>query len=70
MIVLCAWCEHEGRPAFIRETEDFYSQGLKIESHGICNAHRELVYRKYIQHLQAFIEAMPLQYDFLTKDKL
>lgn len=36
MIVHCANCEKEGKPAFIREKEPYESTMI---SHGICNAH-------------------------------
>lgn len=38
MIVLCAWCEREGRQALIRETEPRDQQS---ESHGMCEAHEQ-----------------------------
>lgn len=38
MIVLCAWCEQEGRQALIHETEPRDQQS---ESHGMCDAHEQ-----------------------------
>lgn len=44
MIVLCAWCEQEGSPAFIRDTAPYgHSESSLVASHGICNAHQEIL---------------------------
>ena len=37
MNALCAWCQTEGRPAFLGEREPFDDPR---ETHGICPAHR------------------------------
>lgn len=41
MIILCAWCEQEGRPALLYNSQDDSSLATKSElhSHGICKAH-------------------------------
>jgi hypothetical protein len=41
MMVLCAWCEQEGRPALLREVESHHSS---LPSHGICKAHEEVIF--------------------------
>src|SRR5262245_39656022 len=37
---LCAWCQKEGRPAFLGEREPFDDPG---ETHGICAEHRRML---------------------------
>jgi hypothetical protein len=38
VIILCAWCEQEGKPAVLY-TRDDSASGWEIHSHGICKAH-------------------------------
>jgi len=40
MNILCAWCEKEGKEAFICEAEPFDRPTL---SHGICETHQKLL---------------------------
>ena len=47
--------EQEGKPAFSRETLDRQSEGLKVESHGICDAHRELISQTDIYQPTSFL---------------
>jgi hypothetical protein len=42
MKALCAWCQREGRPAFLGERPPFDSDD---ETHGICSRHQAEVYR-------------------------
>lgn len=43
MMLLCAWCEQEGRHAFMCEAEP---RDQASQSHGICEAHeKELLMR-------------------------
>jgi hypothetical protein len=39
VIVLCAWCEQEGRPATLYKTRGDFSSASEAHSHGICKAH-------------------------------
>ena len=40
MIIVCAWCEREGRPALLYKEDDTSLAGeLELHSHGICKAH-------------------------------
>ena len=41
LIILCAWCEQEGRPAVLYKTLDDSSASRELHSHGICKAHRD-----------------------------
>lgn len=41
LIILCAWCEQEGRPAVLYKTLDDSSSSRELYSHGICKAHRD-----------------------------
>jgi hypothetical protein len=41
LIILCAWCEQEGRPAVLYKTLDDSSSSRELHSHGICKAHRD-----------------------------
>ena len=43
MLVLCAWCQQEGRPALIGETEPLH---VRSKSHGICDAHGKVLRRQ------------------------
>jgi hypothetical protein len=36
MTVVCAWCQHQGRTAVLREKEPF---DRPVVSHGICEEH-------------------------------
>ena len=36
MRVICSWCEHEGRPALVRENAPLTDDR---ETHGICSDH-------------------------------
>jgi hypothetical protein len=47
MKVLCAWCEQEGKPALIRESE---SNACAKATHGICHEH-ESALRKRVEVL-------------------
>jgi hypothetical protein len=40
LIIICAWCEAEGKAAFLYQTFDDSSSALD-HSHGICKAHRD-----------------------------
>jgi hypothetical protein len=40
MVVICAWCELQGRPAMLGEKEP---RDTPVISHGICNEHALLV---------------------------
>src|SRR5258707_3489166 len=42
MKAVCAWCQREGRPAFLGERPPFDSDD---ETHGICSLHQADVYR-------------------------
>ena len=48
MIVLCAWCEQEGKPSIIRKSSALEHPALdwEVQSHGICEAHRDQVLAK------------------------
>lgn len=46
MIVLCAWCEQEGRQALIRKTE---SSNRMSPSHGICEVHEKVLLKQIRQ---------------------
>lgn len=47
MMVLCAWCEQEGRPAFMRDTDPHGRfQSSMVATHGICDAHQKLLLTK------------------------
>jgi len=50
LIVLCAWCEQEGRRSIIRKSSslDHSSLAWEVQSHGICQAHRDQVLAKFI----------------------
>ena len=41
LIILCAWCEQEGKPAVLYKTQDdsSSSRSRELHSHGICKAH-------------------------------
>jgi hypothetical protein len=41
MIILCAWCEREGRPAVLYKTLHGSSSSWEVHSHGICKAHSD-----------------------------
>lgn len=41
MIILCAWCEREGRPALLYNKGDDSSLAWDVHSHGICKEHRD-----------------------------
>ena len=52
MIVLCAWCEQEGRPACIADTGPRNRlQSSQSHSHGICDRHQKVLIRQ-IQNLR------------------
>lgn len=36
MRLVCAWCQHEGRPGLMREDD---SSGEAFDSHAICDDH-------------------------------
>ena len=36
MRLVCAWCQHEGRPGLMREDD---ASGEAFDSHGICDDH-------------------------------
>lgn len=40
MVVMCAWCQFEGRPAMLGEKEP---RDSAVISHGICDEHALLV---------------------------
>jgi hypothetical protein len=37
MRVICAWCQEEGKPGFVREKEPFDDPE---ETHGVCAEHK------------------------------
>jgi hypothetical protein len=39
MVIVCAWCEREGRPAVLYTMLDDSSSVRETRSHGICKAH-------------------------------
>lgn len=41
LIIVCAWCEREGRPAVLYKTVGDSSTPWETRSHGICTAHRD-----------------------------
>ena len=41
LIILCAWCEREGRSAVLYTTVGDSSSPGDTHSHGICTAHRD-----------------------------
>lgn len=43
MKVVCAWCQREGKPGFIREVHPTVDQRV---SHGICPSHSEVYYAR------------------------
>jgi hypothetical protein len=45
-LIVCAWCEQEGRPAILYETPDDSSLAWEGHSHGICKAHRDRLLMK------------------------
>jgi hypothetical protein len=50
LIVLCAWCEQEGKRSILRKPSslDHPSPAWKVQSHGICQTHRDQVLAKFI----------------------
>jgi hypothetical protein len=50
LIVLCAWCEQEGKRSILRKPNslDHPSPAWEVQSHGICQAHRDQVLEKFI----------------------
>jgi hypothetical protein len=50
LIVVCAWCEREGRRSILRQPSslDHPSPAWEVQSHGICIAHRDQVLAKFI----------------------
>jgi len=50
LIILCAWCEQEGKRSILRQPSslDHPSPGWEIQSHGICQAHREQVLAGFV----------------------
>jgi len=44
VIIICAWCEREGRPALIRHIDSpvSHTDDILAQSHGICEGHRLL----------------------------
>jgi hypothetical protein len=50
LIVLCAWCEQEGKRSILRKpsSPDHPSPAREVQSHGICQAHRDQVLAKFI----------------------
>jgi len=43
MIVVCAWCQAEGRPSFVAEREPYQDQTL---THTACPQHPEALYEE------------------------
>ena len=43
MLVVCAWCEAEGRPQLLVEREPFDD---RTPTHTICNYHRAALYEE------------------------
>ncbi|CAI4034102.1 hypothetical protein DNFV4_04546 [Nitrospira tepida] len=43
MKIVCAWCQREGKPGFIREIHPTVDQRV---SHGICQAHSEVYHAR------------------------
>jgi hypothetical protein len=39
VIIVCAWCEAEGKPAVLYQTLDDSPLSVQTQSHGICQAH-------------------------------
>ena len=56
MKVLCAWCEQEGKPALIRESE---SNACAQAPHGICREH-ESALRKRVEVLASQTLTSPM----------
>jgi len=50
LIVVCAWCEQEGRRSILRPQNslDHPSPAWEVQSHGICQAHRDQVLARFI----------------------
>jgi len=49
MIVLCAWCEQEGRPSIIRNSSSLEhpAPAWEVQSHGICQPHRDQILARF-----------------------
>jgi hypothetical protein len=56
LVVLCAWCEQEGRPAILYKKHDDSSLAWEVHSHGICKAHRDQL---LIEMQMPFSEGVP-----------
>jgi hypothetical protein len=59
VIIVCAWCKQEGKPAVLYKTlEDDSSAACELYSHGICQAHRD----QFLIEMQiALNECVPTQ---------
>ena len=55
LVILCAWCEQEGRPAILYKTLDDSSSACELHSHGICAAHRDRLLMKMQISLEACV---------------
>jgi len=50
LIVVCAWCEQEGKRSILHPSSslDYPSPAWEVQSHGICQAHRDQVLARFI----------------------
>jgi hypothetical protein len=50
LIVVCAWCEQEGKKSILRQPTslDHLSPTCAVQSHGICQPHREQIFARFI----------------------
>ena len=55
LVILCAWCEQEGRPAILYKTLEDSSSAWELHSHGICDAHRDQLLMKMQISLDACV---------------
>jgi len=50
LIVVCAWCEQEGKRSILHppSSPDHPSPAWEVQSHGICQPHRDQILARFI----------------------